>query len=176
MILFLGDTFRKWDDRGVGSQGEEVSKNRFPWISRFLHKKVNMLRSTPTPSLPAGTWLFFLKAGCCLPWPPGVSLSSRTPTRHPFSSLTASTSRQSMAFPWLQGAPKRSPSYSGILAGQACHPVVTGRVLAEMISRVRCNKLNGKAMGILQSQKESYLPITSIRPCKSRRVAFSVFL
>lgn len=76
-----------------------------------------------------------------------------------------------MAFPWLQWAPKRSSSYSGILAGQSCHPVVAGSVLAERISRVCCNKLNGKAMGILQSQKESYLPIPSIHPCKSQRVA-----
>lgn len=49
--------------------------------------------------------------------------------------------------------------------------MVTGSVLAKMISRVPGNKLNGKAIRILQLQKESYLPITSIRPCKTFRMA-----
>ena len=49
--------------------------------------------------------------------------------------------------------------------------MATGRVLAKMIPHGPCNKLDGKAIGILQLQKEPYLPITSIHPGKSCRMA-----
>lgn len=170
-----GDLAWMWWQRGRKSGGVGEQESLSLDLSVLAHKvNTSMLNSAPTPS-PTGAVKVLGRIqtlqdivlsqlqGCCLSWLPGGSLSrggnSCIPTHHFFFLSSHKPVDNRMAFLWLQWAPKRSSSYSGILAGQSCHPVVAESVLAEMISHIRCNKHNWKAVGILQSQKEPSLPI-----------------
>lgn len=160
MILFLGDTLPKCD-RVVESQGERVNKNLFFWISLFSHKRQICL-APPPPQASLGQWKSWTDfrhgrvivlsseiTSCCLSSLLGETLSETLSEGGNFSvhvpppnffSLPHKPVDNWMAFLWLQWVPKRSSSYSRYLTNQSCHPMVTGSVLAKMISHVLCNK------------------------------------
>ena len=81
-----------------------------------------------------------------------------------------------MVFPWLNGLLRDLPVILAISLINLVTPWLLEVCWLRWSAVSPAIKLNGKAIRILQLQKESYLPITSIHPCKSFRMALHLTL